>query len=82
MTTAPAPVPSAAKESTSGLVVHTHDTNSMSVSSLDEGIFIYTCTLRPRRLLDNYQGGPSVVERMKYEDDHSASSPDTVNTRP
>lgn len=51
-----------------GLVVQQSDTASMKVSPLDKDIFIYTYTLRPQSLLDNYQAGPSVVENMEYED--------------
>lgn len=39
----------------------------LKVSPLDRDIFIYTYTLRPRSLLDNYQTGPGVMDRMQYE---------------
>jgi hypothetical protein len=38
------------------------------VSPIDKGIFIYTYTLRPRSLLDGYEAGPNVTERMEFEE--------------
>lgn len=37
------------------------------VSPLNPNIFIYTYTLRPRSLLENYQPGPTRTERMEFE---------------
>ena len=37
------------------------------VEALNKNIFIYTYTLRPRSLLDSYQAGPAVAERMQFE---------------
>ncbi len=37
------------------------------VSPIDDGIFIYTYTLRPRTLLDEYEASPKIAERMEFE---------------
>ncbi len=37
------------------------------VTPINKDIFIYTYTLRPRSLLDQYQAGPNVAERMEFE---------------
>lgn len=37
------------------------------ISPLNPEIFIYTYTLRPRSLLENYQPGPTRTERMEFE---------------
>lgn len=46
----------------------------MDVTPLNKDIFIYTYTLRPKSLLDNYQAGPSVVENMEYENAGSVNN--------
>lgn len=56
------------------LVVQRHDKASLDVSPINKDIFIYTYTLRPQSLLDNYQVGPSVVEDMEFEDAGSANN--------
>jgi len=56
------------------LVVQRHDKVNLDVSPINKDIFIYTYTLRPQSLLDNYQVGPSVVENMEFEDAGSANS--------
>jgi len=38
-----------------------------NVSPINKDIFIYTYTLRPRSLLDQYEAGPNVAERMAFE---------------
>jgi hypothetical protein len=48
--------------------VHRHDADSLEVSPIDKDTFIYTYTLRPRSLLDNYRPSDPVTERMKFED--------------
>ncbi len=50
------------------LVLQQHNAADLNVSPINKDIFIYTYTLRPQSLLDNYQTGPSVVENMEYED--------------
>ena len=37
------------------------------ISPVNKDIFIYTYTLRPRSLLDSYEAGPSVAEKMTFE---------------
>ncbi|MCP4165005.1 MAG: hypothetical protein GY759_03805 [Chloroflexi bacterium] len=54
-------------EQGSKLVVHRQHGKNMDISPLNPDIFIYTHTLRPRSLLDDYQTGPGVAERMLYE---------------
>ncbi len=54
-------------EQSSKLVVHRQHGKNMDISPLNPDIFIYTHTLRPRSLLDDYQTGPGVAERMLYE---------------
>ena len=51
------------------LLVHRHNNDMFGVQPLDRDIFIYTYTLRPRSLLDNYQAGPGVMDRMEYENE-------------
>jgi len=38
-----------------------------AISPINKEIFIYTYTLRPRSLLDDYKAGPNVAERMEFE---------------
>lgn len=38
-----------------------------AIGPLNPDIFIYTYVLRPRALLENYQSGPAVSERMRFE---------------
>jgi hypothetical protein len=56
------------------LIVQRHDKVNLDVSSINKDIFIYTYTLRPQSLLDNYQVGPSVVENMEFEDAGSTNN--------
>ncbi len=49
----------------SPLTVQQH--KDQSVSPINKDIFIYTYTLRPRSLLDQYEAGPNVAERMAFE---------------
>jgi hypothetical protein len=56
------------QKSGNDLVMQRYDKASLDVSPINKDIFIYTHTLRPNRLLDNYQVGPSVVENMEFED--------------
>ncbi len=37
------------------------------ISPISKDIFIYTYTLRPRSLLDSYEAGPNVAEKMAFE---------------
>jgi len=37
------------------------------ISPLDKDVFIYTYTLRPRSLLDSYEAGPNIAEKMTFE---------------
>lgn len=37
------------------------------ISPIDKNIFIYTYTLRPRSLLEGYEAGPNVAEKMAFE---------------
>lgn len=37
------------------------------ISPINKDIFIYTYTLRPRSLLDSYEAGPNVAEKMAFE---------------
>ncbi len=56
------------------LVVQRYDKASLDVSPINKDTFIYTYTLRPQSLLDNYQVGVSVVENMEFEDAGSANN--------
>ena len=56
------------------LIVQRYDKASLNVSPINKDIFIYTYTLRPQSLLDNYQVGPSVVENMEFEDAGSGNN--------
>jgi len=38
-----------------------------AISPINKDIFIYTYTLRPRSLLDSYEAGPNVAEKMTFE---------------
>ena len=38
-----------------------------SVEPINKDILIYTYTLRPRSLLDNYEAGANIAERMEFE---------------
>ena len=38
-----------------------------AISPINNDIFIYTYTLRPRSLLDSYEAGPNVAEKMAFE---------------
>ncbi|RME80289.1 MAG: hypothetical protein D6775_16615 [Caldilineae bacterium] len=55
-------------------MLHEYDSASLEVSPINPDIFIYTYTLRPRSLLDNYQAGPGVAERMEFENGGSSST--------
>lgn len=48
-----------------GLTIQRH--TEKSISPINKDIFIYTYTLRPRSLLDSYQAGPNIAEKMKFE---------------
>jgi hypothetical protein len=37
------------------------------ISPIDKDVFIYTYTLRPRSLLDSYEAGPNIAEKMAFE---------------
>jgi len=58
----------------SDLVYQQHNVADLDISPIDKNIFIYTYTLRPQSLLDNYQVGPGVVENMEFEDAHSTKN--------
>ncbi len=58
----------------SDLIVQQHDKASLNVSQINKDIFIYTYTLRPQSLLDDYQVGQSVVENMEFEDAGSGNN--------
>ncbi|NUQ38480.1 MAG: hypothetical protein HUU23_11915, partial [Caldilineales bacterium] len=59
---------SAPTESAPAVRMHRYDAGSLEVSPLSEDIFIYTYTLRPSALLDSYQPGPSLLDRMEFEE--------------
>lgn len=56
----------------SELVYQQHNQADLDVSPINKDIFIYTYTLRPQSLLDNYQVGPGVVENMEFENQDSS----------
>ena len=56
-------------------VYQQHKVANMDVSPINKDIFIYTYTLRPQSLLDNYQVGESVVENMEFENPNSDGDP-------
>lgn len=62
------------KRGNSDLVYQQHSAADLDVSPINTNIFIYTYTLRPQSLLDNYQVGPSVVENMEFEDANSTNN--------
>ena len=49
----------------SSLTVQQH--REKDISPINNDIFIYTYTLRPRSLLDSYEAGPNVAEKMTFE---------------
>jgi hypothetical protein len=53
------------RESQGGLTIQRH--TEKSISPINKDIFIYTYTLRPRSLLDSYEAGPKVAEKMAFE---------------
>jgi hypothetical protein len=53
------------RESQGGLTIQRH--TEKSISPINKDIFIYTYTLRPRSLLDSYQAGPNIAEKMAFE---------------
>lgn len=53
------------RKGSSPLTVQQH--KDQSVSPINKDIFIYTYTLRPRSLLDQYEAGPNLAERMEFE---------------
>ncbi|GEM_PF-2585155 len=54
-----------ARDAQGGLTIQQH--TEKSISAINKDIFIYTYTLRPRSLLDSYQAGPNIAEKMKFE---------------
>ena len=62
------------KRGNSDLIYQQHSVADLDVSPINKNIFIYTYTLRPQSLLDNYQVGPSVVENMEFEDANSTKN--------
>ena len=56
---------SKARDAQGGLTIQQH--TEKSISPINKDIFIYTYTLRPRSLLDSYQAGPNIAEKMKFE---------------
>jgi hypothetical protein len=55
----------AKKQSQDALTIQQH--TEKAISPINKDIFIYTYTLRPRSLLDSYEAGPNVAEKMAYE---------------
>ncbi len=55
----------AKKQSQEALTIQRH--TEKAISPINKDIFIYTYTLRPRSLLDSYEAGPNVAEKMAYE---------------
>ena len=49
-----------------GLTVQQHQ--EPGVSPINKDIFIYTYTLRPRSLLEGYEAGPNVTDKMEFEE--------------
>jgi len=47
-----------------------------AISPINKDIFIYTYTLRPRSLLDEYEAGPNIAEKMAFEQTDEASLKD------
>jgi len=54
-----------ARDAQGGLTIQRH--TEKSISPINKDIFIYTYTLRPRSLLDSYQAGPNIAEKMEFE---------------
>ena len=55
----------AKKQSQDALTIQRH--TEKAISPINKDIFIYTYTLRPRSLLDSYEAGPNVAEKMTFE---------------
>ncbi len=47
--------------------------NEEPITPINKDIFIYTYTLRPRTLLDNYQPSAGITHRMQYENQDEPS---------
>ncbi len=62
----------AKKQSQDALTIQRH--TEKAISPINKDIFIYTYTLRPRSLLDSYEAGPNVAEKMAYEQPEGQSA--------
>ena len=61
------PTSSKAKKRASQETLTIQKHSEKPISPIDKNIFIYTYTLRPRSLLEDYEVGPKVAEKMAFE---------------